>query len=675
MAPKGRRKMIIPASESHMMRAHLGAGASLVGTIRAAKLKSASRFSQSKLRSYIHELKKTNANSHTPYGPMIQTFECCGETRNCIHPCAILWAATRACPAASEFYHKHLCKASHSRIAIHFDEARLGNILRPDAGRAFQSFSWTLMDLPRWFRVRGAGWFPFTFLPSSQMSGKDMSLALCAMLRMFFAQDGGFNLDSVGIELTAPDGQVYAFKARADTLIADMKAIDEVLCLKGSSSYRPCGACCHNVVGYIKDIPAGLADELVHYRCTDPRRFRQHSHRSFCQQADRLEHAKLTESADDFDKLEKACGLIYTPGGLPWDKYLRDFLNIPEMVFYDSMHSWTASGGLGQYTINRFVLEACRVGKFSLKDIDDFKTHVHQRKDVPKLSKIFFQDRVHKPTKKSPDAHLKAFSSEVVSATNVLVLFAEHVLQKNIRVSALMAKHIECLKLFHRILCLLRDEGDETDGEELLATTCKHNERYLEMWPEHEKPKLHYAIHVALSILRKRRVLSCNDGERNLRIPKREGSKVFRMWWDQLITHGLNVFMEKVADADAFKEVHLTGLKTALPHCGHFMGLDCKEVFSSVSATNCSGIMKKNDVVHFTVERLRLGTVKYFVQICTTTEEEHYAAYVLEHAHVTLNSWSAHCANPVLVPLAGLRPVTYLHIRDTLHILASNKMV
>ena len=331
---------------------------------------------------------------------MMQTFECTGGTYNCIHPCAILRAATLASPTASEFYHKHLSKANHARIGIHLDEARLGNILRPDAGRAFQSFSWTLMDSPRWFRVRGAGWFPFTFLPSGQMSGKDMSLALCAMLRMFFAQDGGFNLDSVGIELTAPDGQVYAFKARADTLIADMKAIDEVLCLKGSSSYRPCGACCHNVVGYIKEIPAGLADELVHYRCTDPRRFRQHSHRSFCQQADRLEHAKLTESASDFDQLEKACGLIYTPGGLPWDKYLREFLNIPEMVFFDSMHSWTASGGLGQYTINRFVLEACRVGKFSLKDIDDFKTHVHERKDVPKLSKICSKTGcINRPTK------------------------------------------------------------------------------------------------------------------------------------------------------------------------------------------------------------------------------------------------------------------------------------
>jgi hypothetical protein len=675
MAPKGRRKMQFPASESRMIRANLAAGASVGGTIRAAKLKLGSRFSQEKIRSYIQDLKKKNENMHTPYGPLVQTFECCGETYRCIHPCAILWAATQACPAASEFYHKHLCKASHARIAIHFDEARLGNILRPDAGRSFQSLSWTLMDLPRWFRVRIAGWFPCTFMPGGEISGKDMSLALCAVLRMFFAEDGGFNLDSIGIELTTRDGQVYVFKARADTLIADMKAIDEVLCLKGSSSYRPCGASCHNVVGYIKQIPAGLADELVHYRCTDPRRFRQHSHRSFCQQADRLEHAKLTESASDFDQLEKACGLIYTPGGLPWDKYLREYLNIPEMVFFDYMHSLTASGGLGQYVVNRFALEACRVGKFTLKDLDDFKTHVHGKKSVPKLGKTFFQDRVHKPTPKSPDAHLKAFSSEVVSATNVLVMFAEHVLQTNPRVFALMAKHIECLKLFHRILCLLRDDGDETIGEELLATICKHNDLYLELWPEHEKPKLHYAIHAALSIIRKRTVMSCNDGERNLRIPKSLGSRVFKMWCDQLVTQGLNVFMEKVADADNFKEVHMKGLKTALPHCGHFMGLDCNDVFSSVTATNCSGIIKKNDVVHFTAEGLRLGTVKYFVQICTTTEGEHYVANVLEHAHVTLNSWSTHYANPVLVPLVGLRPVTYLRLGDKLHTLASDKMV
>ena len=147
------------------------------------------------------------------------------------------------------------------------------------------------------------------------------------------------------------------------------------------------------------------------------------------------------------------------------------------------------------------------------------------------------------------------------------------------------------------------------------------------------------------------------------------------MWWEYLITHGLNVFMEKVADADTFKEVHLRGLKIVLPHCGHFMGLDCDDVFSSVTAVNCSGIIKKNDVVHFTVERLRLGTVQYFVQICTTTGEEHYVANVLEHAHVTLNSWSTHYANPMLVPVAGLRPVTYLRIGDTLHTLASDKMV
>ena len=369
MAPKGRPKIQVRASESHMILAKLAAGASVAGTIKATKLKAGSRFNKEKLRSYVHALNKENENMHTPYGPMMQTFECCGETYKCIHPCAILWAATQACPAASEFYHKHLCKASHARIAINFDEARLGNILRPDAGRSFQSFSWTLMDLPRWFRVRIAGWFPFAFLPSGQIGGKDMSLALCAMLRMFFAQDGGFNLDSVGIDSTVPDGHAYVFKARADTLIADMKAIDEVLCLKGPSSYRPCGASCHNVVGYIKQIPAGLADELVHYRCTDPRRFRQHSHRSFCEQADRLEHAKLTESPKDFHQLEKACGLVYTPRGLPWDKYLREYLNIPEMVFFDSMHCLTASGGLGQYAINRFVVEACRVGKFSLKDI------------------------------------------------------------------------------------------------------------------------------------------------------------------------------------------------------------------------------------------------------------------------------------------------------------------
>ena len=49
-----------------------------------------------------------------------------------------------------------------------------------------------------------------------------------------------------------------------------------------------------------------------------------------------------------------------------------------------------------------------------------------------------------------------------------------------------MAKHIECLKLFHPFLCLLIDDGGETIGEELLATICKFNDLYLELWTEHE---------------------------------------------------------------------------------------------------------------------------------------------------------------------------------------------
>ena len=75
-----------------------------------------------------------------------------------------------------------------------------------------------------------------------------------------------------------------------------------------------------------------------------------------------------------------------------------------------------ASGGMGQYEVNLFILETLDHG-CTLASIDIFARKVTWPKKVHPLSKGFFQARIVPTVAGKGLKHLKAFASECIVAT------------------------------------------------------------------------------------------------------------------------------------------------------------------------------------------------------------------------------------------------------------------
>ena len=120
------------------------------------------------------------------------------------------------------FYAQHL-KNKTCKLVFHIDEARLGNVLRPDAGRSFHQIVWTIAELPFWHRNRQEGWIPFTYVRGKDVTASQMSAVFAQLIREFFpetivnATRPVFSM-KLGIELT--DGvEKYIFRAELDALV------------------------------------------------------------------------------------------------------------------------------------------------------------------------------------------------------------------------------------------------------------------------------------------------------------------------------------------------------------------------------------------------------------------------------------------------------------------------
>ena len=82
---------------------------------------------------------------------------------------------------AGEFFEKVL-KGRLGTLCFHVDGARLGNVLRPDAGRELHAVTYTFAQFPECFRSRDAGYLPLTILPAKIVFGTGMSVAMGAIL-------------------------------------------------------------------------------------------------------------------------------------------------------------------------------------------------------------------------------------------------------------------------------------------------------------------------------------------------------------------------------------------------------------------------------------------------------------------------------------------------------------
>ena len=169
--------------------------------------------------------------------------------------------AASACQPAMRFFHQHLHQHETLRLAFHIDEAKLNDGLKP--GKAVHCSPWTILEMPSWWRSRECGWFVLGYAPSKLLQGHLVSRFFCFILEHIFFPKQGWNFLTTGLELTSNDGSGYHVKARVACLIADEKAVKEVLSVKGAAGWRCC-ASCENV--WNKN-PLGRNE--LHYRCSN----------------------------------------------------------------------------------------------------------------------------------------------------------------------------------------------------------------------------------------------------------------------------------------------------------------------------------------------------------------------------------------------------------------------
>lgn len=404
-------------------------------------------------------------------------------------------------------------------LVFYQDEIKPGNILRPDVGRSLVCFYWTILELPSWFRARQHGWFHFGVFPlwlMDKLPGGH-SFLFVFMLKTFFGKGNlKWDFSSTGVCCKTTSQDVLVF-GRFSTLLADEKALVQLWCTKGASSYKPCHLC-KNVMGRQGAPPEH--SYLIPYTCTDAKRFDLHSPESFENMVQMLKLAAADHDKKRFQKLEQAYGLVYNPLGAPWCPELRGICNAVSGTCWDWMHILMASGGVAQYEFNQYIRRLCKATGLKPKSLDDFASQVVWPQKAAPWPKTYFQKRVVD----EDDAHLKAFASELFQLMDILNLLICVV----VRPANALQEETACLECMMDIIFFLSlQEKTLLHVGALDKAICKHHHMFLALYPECNKPKTHWLRHIPQQLHTLQCNLSCFSPERKHKGVKVLASKVF----------------------------------------------------------------------------------------------------------------------------------------------------
>ncbi len=433
-----------------------------------------------------------------------------------VNPFALVYQYSCLRPRFGDMLKAAANEAGFARIIFYMDEATPGNVLRPDAGRTLACFYWSFMELPSWFRSRQCGWFFFGMFPLAlveHLPGGYASL-FTSMVKTFFGKallQWDFSVSGIACRST---GGGFLFKARFGALLSDEKAMKELWCTKGASSYKPCHLC-KNVMGRL-DVPPEHP-YLVHYTCVDAAQFDLHTPETFREMARQLQEAYTAMSQKRFEKLEQCYGLKYVPLGVLWCEELQDICDPVSHTYWDWMHILMASGGIAQYSFNQYIRCLCKAG-ITLQTLDAFAAEIVWPKGVF-WSKKYFQKRVVS----EDGAHLKAFASELFQVMDILTLFIQLVVAR----AGILQRETECVERMVKIITILSSQEAALSRLDVLEhEIAKHHVLFLALWPDCNKPKTHWLRHVPTHLKAFRCNLSCFAPERKHKMVKQLATAV-----------------------------------------------------------------------------------------------------------------------------------------------------
>ena len=309
-------------------------------------------------RGAIKAEKEALAATTTPYGPLLRAhaFKLTDgiEDFPVQNPLAMLHVALGESPRFSNYVRDALVVhglPSHGNpwgLVLYFDEVTCGNPLTIGNKRKIQGVYWSIYELGPQALSDETAWFELACFQDVEVldfEGK-MSHVVEQALLCFF-DDTGHDLRT-GLLYDLLQHGPFTLFMDLDILIADIKALVEMVSSNGVQSTLPCLSCDH-VISYAAKRKPELAhnDRFVTLACLDPSKFGKRTSvgiRALLQQlAD--SHAQVqagTMTNDDFDDKVKYNGYKHIPNNV----ILNDRLNIDivRSLLYDWMHLMFQTG-------------------------------------------------------------------------------------------------------------------------------------------------------------------------------------------------------------------------------------------------------------------------------------------------------------------------------------------
>ena len=230
------------------------------------------------------------------------------------------------------------------RFVLYHDGVVPGNNLRPDDGRAFVSFLWSIMELPRWIRMRGRlRWFTLFYITKKDMKrlGIGIPQLTKAILRKLFGSEDDFNF-LTGIPLQHNGEEVILRMKPRIITPQDFEAHVYMFGLKGASGMNPC-PCCENSIGIPREY---FEDEsgFVHVYSSHYEKFKMRTQQRMKETIEEIKRVAESGNADALDAIEVATGIVYNKDGLLFDDWTLELTGFPDCVYMDATHCLFGGG-------------------------------------------------------------------------------------------------------------------------------------------------------------------------------------------------------------------------------------------------------------------------------------------------------------------------------------------
>ena len=202
------------------------------------------------------------------------------------------------------------------------------------------------------------------------------------------------------------NGRSRLIRTRFGCFIADAKALAQICSLKSSSGTKPCH-CCKKCLGHCEHFDHAY---FVHIHSAEVDRFDHHTADTFADAVQEVKDAAATGNKRLLAEAEQDQGIVFDAESIAFGEDICKQANLPDSIYFDTMHNVCASGGFGQYEVNQFC-RRIRAHQITWNMLDMWCSCIRiPRQGFAKLSKHWFSERINDG---GDWTHCRAYASEI----------------------------------------------------------------------------------------------------------------------------------------------------------------------------------------------------------------------------------------------------------------------